>query len=49
MPLDIGMFVQSHTPFGGLVEGNGEQEGFRDKCVLVIGGDGDKCRKVAEK
>lgn len=47
--LDTGMFVQSHTPFAGLVDGNGEQEALRDKCVLVIGGEGDRCREVAEK
>ena len=46
MPLDVGMFVQSHTPFCDLVEG---EQGYRDKCILVIGGDGNNCRQVAEK
>jgi len=36
------MFVQSHTPFAGLDE-------YKDKTVLVVGGDGDKCREVAER
>ncbi len=43
------MFVQSHTPFAELVHGVEDSgEGFKDKCILVTGGDGDKCRKVAE-
>ncbi|KAI9769351.1 MAG: Haloacid dehalogenase-like hydrolase domain-containing 5 [Geoglossum simile] len=45
VPLDVGMFVQSHTPFGGMVKG---VSGLGDKCVLVVGGDGEKCRRVAE-
>jgi hypothetical protein len=35
------MFVQSHTPFADLDE-------YKDKTVLVVGGDGDSCRAVAE-
>ncbi|KAK0509945.1 hypothetical protein JMJ35_007339 [Cladonia borealis] len=42
VPLDVSMFVQAHTPFAELV---GE---YKDKCILVVGGEGDKCRKVAE-
>lgn len=42
VPLDASMFVQSHTPFAGLDE-------YKDKTVLVVGGDGDKCREVAER
>ena len=42
VPLDTSMFVQSHTPFADLDQ-------YKDKTVLVIGGDGDKCRVVAEK
>lgn len=42
VPLDASMFVQSHTPFTGLDE-------YKDKTVLVVGGDGDKCREVAER
>ena len=34
--------VQSHTPFRGLSH-------LHDKNVLVVGGDGDKCRMVAER
>jgi HAD superfamily hydrolase (TIGR01456 family) len=39
--LDLKMFIQSHSPFA-------ELDHFKDKTVLVIGGDGDTCRKVAE-
>ncbi|KAF1983871.1 putative HAD superfamily hydrolase [Aulographum hederae CBS 113979] len=39
--LDTSMFVQSHTPFALMDE-------YKDKTVLVVGGDGDKCRHVAE-
>lgn len=46
--LDTSIFVQSHTPFATLVEGNGQQEGLKDKCVLVLGGQGNKCREVAQ-
>lgn len=49
IPLDTSMFVQSHTPFAGLVDGNGQQEGLKDKCVLILGGEGDKCREVAQR
>ena len=41
-------FVQSHTPFKDLVNGSNESVNLSDKNVLVTGGDGDKCRKVAE-
>jgi len=36
------MFIQSHTPFADLVE-------YKDKTILVVGGDEDKCRVVAER
>lgn len=39
------MFVQSHTPFAELVHG---EKSLRDKCILVLGGDGGRCRDVAE-
>jgi ribonucleotide monophosphatase NagD (HAD superfamily) len=40
--IDTSMFVQSHTPFA-------EMEEFKDnKTVLVVGGEADNCRKVAE-
>ncbi|KAF2105121.1 HAD superfamily hydrolase [Rhizodiscina lignyota] len=42
VPLDTTMFVQSHTPFADLDQ-------YKDKTILVCGGDGDKCRYVAEK
>lgn len=45
VPLDVGMFIQSHTPFAALAAG----DQLRDECVLVIGGDGDNCRQVAEQ
>ncbi|KAF2007544.1 HAD-superfamily hydrolase [Amniculicola lignicola CBS 123094] len=41
VPLDTSMFVQSHTPFADMDE-------YKNKTVLVVGGDGDKCRRVAE-
>lgn len=41
--------IQSHTPFAELVEGKKEQEPLEDKCVLVVGGPGDKCRHVAKE
>lgn len=40
VPLDTGMFVQSHTPFA-------ELDALHDKTVLVVGGDGAKCADVA--
>lgn len=48
VPLTEENFVQSHTPFKQLVEGTASTEGLQDKTILVTGGDGDKCRKVAE-
>lgn len=48
VPLTEENFVQSHTPFKQLVEESGTTESLKDKTVLVTGGDGDKCRKVAE-
>jgi HAD superfamily hydrolase (TIGR01456 family) len=43
-PVGTSVLVQSHTPFSDL----GEQENLKEKCVLVMGGDGSKCREVAE-
>ncbi|KAF2488862.1 HAD-superfamily hydrolase [Lophium mytilinum] len=40
--LDTTMFVQSHTPFADMDE-------YKEKTVLVMGGDQDNCRRVAEK
>ena len=47
VPLDTSMFVQSHTPFAELANGTCK-DNLKDKCVLVVGGEGDKCRRVAE-
>jgi HAD superfamily hydrolase (TIGR01456 family) len=44
VPLDASMIVQSHTPFRDL----DEFIPYKEKCVLVVGGDGAKCREVAE-
>lgn len=41
VPLDTSLFVQSHTPFADFTQ-------YHDKTVLVVGGDGDRCRAVAE-
>ena len=50
VPLDVSMFVQSHTPFTQLVDGSElSQAPLKDKCILVTGGDGDRCRQVAEE
>lgn len=48
VPLDVDMFVQSHTPFAQLVEGNERLPKLKDECVLVLGGEGNQCRDVAE-
>ncbi|PVI06461.1 HAD-superfamily hydrolase [Periconia macrospinosa] len=40
--IDTSMFVQSHTPFA-------DMHSYKDKTVMVVGGDEDKCRAVAEK
>lgn len=48
VPLTEENFVQSHTPFKQLVEGTDTIEGLKEKTILVTGGDGEKCRKVAE-
>jgi hypothetical protein len=41
VPIDQSMFVQSHTPFA-------DMDHLKNKTVMVVGGDGDKCRTVAE-
>ncbi|KAI9700900.1 MAG: hypothetical protein M1820_006661 [Bogoriella megaspora] len=41
LPLSVDMFVQSHTPFSTM-------DSYKDKTVLVVGGDGGACRDVAE-
>lgn len=42
VPLSTSMFVQSHTPFA-------DMDHYKDKTVMVVGGDEDRCRVVAEK
>ncbi|CAI6337699.1 unnamed protein product [Periconia digitata] len=42
VPMDTSMFVQSHTPFA-------DMHTYKDKTVMVVGGDSDKCRVVAEQ
>jgi HAD superfamily hydrolase (TIGR01456 family) len=41
VPLDTGLFVQSHTPFADYTQ-------YHDKTVLVVGGNHDKCQLVAQ-
>lgn len=48
VPLDASVIVQSHSPFAELVNGSDEESSLRDKCVMVVGGEGDGCRRVAE-
>ncbi|CAG8290644.1 unnamed protein product [Penicillium olsonii] len=49
VPLDASDIVQSHSPFAELVKGPDEASALEHKCVLVAGGDGDNCRRVAEQ
>jgi ribonucleotide monophosphatase NagD (HAD superfamily) len=49
VPLDPTDIVQSHSPFAELVKGVDEASALEHKCVLVAGGDGDRCRRVAEQ
>jgi hypothetical protein len=48
VPLTEENFVQSHTPFKLWVDGSDSIESLKEKTILVTGGDGDKCREVAE-
>ena len=48
VPIDVDMFVQSHTPFTQLVEGDDDSPRLKDECILVLGGEGNQCRDVAE-
>jgi HAD superfamily hydrolase (TIGR01456 family) len=41
VPLDTSLFVQSHTPFADYTQ-------YHDKTVLVVGGNYDKCQRVAQ-
>ena len=49
VPLTEENFVQSHTPFKQLVDGSETIASLKDKTIFVTGGDGDKCRTVAEQ
>ncbi|KAJ5137474.1 hypothetical protein N7526_003707 [Penicillium atrosanguineum] len=49
VPLDPSVIIQSHSPFAELVKGPNEESALENKCVLVAGGDGDGCRRVAEQ
>ncbi|KAL8947462.1 MAG: hypothetical protein Q9222_006256 [Ikaeria aurantiellina] len=51
VPLSTSMFVQSHTPFADLVDKVDEEGGkpLRERPVLVVGGEGNRVRKVAEE
>lgn len=49
VPLDSSVIVQSHSPFAELVKSEDEASALEHKCVLVAGGDGDNCRRVAEQ
>ena len=49
VPLDTAMFVQSHTPVADMVHGNETSPGLEHECILVVGGEGDRCRRVAEQ
>lgn len=48
VPLDPSVIVQSHSPFAELVHGTDEDKALQNKCVMVVGGEGDGCRRVAE-
>lgn len=42
VPLDASVIIQSHSPFAELAAH------LEHKRVLVVGGEGDRCRQVAE-
>lgn len=48
LPLEESNIIQSHTPFADLVHGDGDVEALGDRSVLVLGGEDDVCRRVAE-
>ncbi|PWY91049.1 HAD superfamily hydrolase [Aspergillus heteromorphus CBS 117.55] len=49
VPLAPEAIVQSHSPFAELVRGPDELSALENKCVLVVGGEGERCRKVAQQ
>lgn len=46
--IHVSQLIQSHTPLSELATPHGTPS-YRDKTVLVCGGDGDACRLVAEQ
>lgn len=44
--IKVSQLIQSHTPLSELATTHGSPS-YKDKTVLVVGGDGDKCRQVA--
>ncbi|OJJ56795.1 hypothetical protein ASPSYDRAFT_205586 [Aspergillus sydowii CBS 593.65] len=49
VPLEAEVIVQSHSPFAEMVRGTETQPPLENKRVLVVGGDGNGCRQVAER
>ncbi|KAI9367183.1 HAD-like domain-containing protein [Aspergillus egyptiacus] len=49
VPLDAGVIIQSHSPFAEMVQGTETQTALENKRVLVVGGEGNRCRQVAEQ
>lgn len=47
VPIAEENFVQSHTPFKMMVDGQNGVEGFRDKTILVTGNDQERVRDIA--
>lgn len=45
VPLHESILIQSHTPFAAMAE---EKE-LKTSPILVVGGAGDNCRRVAEQ
>ncbi|KAL8799383.1 MAG: hypothetical protein Q9182_005925 [Xanthomendoza sp. 2 TL-2023] len=52
VPISLPMFIQSHTPFADLIHQMDKDDRtntpLKNKTILVCGGDGDSCRRVAE-
>ena len=49
-PIPPESLIQSHTPFKEFVhQGLAYLGPLENKCVLVIGGEGNKCREIAER
>ncbi|KAL3474177.1 HAD-like domain-containing protein [Aspergillus californicus] len=49
VPLDADVIIQSHSPFAEMVQGTETQSALENKQVMVVGGDGNRCREVAER